>query len=112
MENPIQIKLREEARQFLIDLPPDTRKKFTLTFRKTEAGFKGEWFEKLAGEDNLYEFRVSGNNTRYRLLAFWSEKEKSLIIGTHGFIKKHNKTPEKEINKANIIKRDYNKGGT
>ena len=47
MENPIQIKLREEARQFLIDLPPDTRKKFTLAFRKTEAGFKGEWFKNL-----------------------------------------------------------------
>jgi phage-related protein len=106
----IQILLKDAARQFLIALPPEIRKKFTLAFRKTEAGFKGDWFEKLQGEDNLFEFRVSGNNTWYRLLAFWSEKEKSLIIATHGFEKKQNKTPKKEIDKATAIKRVYNKG--
>ena len=106
----IQILLKEQARQFLIDLPPEVRKKFNLAFRKTQAGYKGEWFEKLSGNDNLFEFRVSGNNTWYRLLAFWSEKEKSLIIGTHGFEKKQNKTPLKEIEKAVAIKIEYNKG--
>jgi phage-related protein len=112
MEQEIQIKLKEEAYLFLRKVPPEIRKKFTVAFRKTEQGFKGDWFLKMPGTDNLFEFRVEGNNKWYRILAFWSVKEKSLIIGTHGFEKDQNKTPKKELDKAMSIRKDYNRGGS
>ena len=49
---------------------------------------------------------------RYRVLAFWDKNadQKSvdtLVIATHGFIKKTQKTPQKEINKAMSIRELY-----
>lgn len=43
----------------------------------------------------------------YRLLAFWDTHEQALIITTHGFIKKTQKTPQKEIEKAERKRKEY-----
>ncbi|MCF8338884.1 MAG: type II toxin-antitoxin system RelE/ParE family toxin, partial [Bacteroidales bacterium] len=39
---------------------------------------------------------------QYRLLAFWdrSDHKDTLVIATHGFIKKSQKTPKSEIDRA------------
>jgi len=47
------------------------------------------------------------NKIAYRLFAFWDENENSLIIATHGIIKKTDKTPKKEINKAKQLRAEY-----
>jgi len=47
------------------------------------------------------------NKTAYRLFAFWDETEKSMIIVTHGIIKKTGKTPKKEIEKAKQLRTEY-----
>jgi phage-related protein len=49
------------------------------------------------------------NKNYYRLLAFWdkTEKEDTLVLATHGFIKKTNKTPKTEIKKAEEIRKEY-----
>jgi phage-related protein len=47
------------------------------------------------------------NKIAYRLFAFWDENENSLIIATHGIIKKTNKTPKKEIEKAKQLRAEY-----
>ena len=41
--------------------------------------------------------------------AFWDKGDKvnTLVIATHGFIKKTQKTPSKEITKAEEIRKDY-----
>ena len=44
---------------------------------------------------------------QYRLLAFWDKNRKSLVIATHAFIKKTQKTPLQEIKKAEKIMRKY-----
>jgi len=53
------------------------------------------------------QFRTLYNKTAYRLFAFWDETEKSMIIVTHGIIKKTGKTPKKEIEKAKQLRTEY-----
>lgn len=40
-------------------------------------------------------------------IAFWDKNKHSLVIATHGFIKKSAKTPAKEIARAEIIMNEY-----
>lgn len=47
------------------------------------------------------------NKTAYRLFAFWDKDKETLVIATHGIIKKTQKTPCKEIAKAETIRREY-----
>lgn len=48
----------------------------------------------------------------YRLLAFWDNETGKLVVATHGFIKKTQKTPATEIAKAEQLRKKYfnNKG--
>jgi phage-related protein len=66
-----------------------------------------ELFKKL--NEFIWEFRTKYNKNYYRLLAFWdkTEKEDTLVLATHGFIKKTNKTPKTEIKKAEEIRKEY-----
>lgn len=78
-------------------------------FDKTECGYRGEWFESLKETNGLWEFRLRFNKNFYRLLAFWDRdgEIESLIVATHGFLKKTNKTPTSEIRKAESLKIKY-----
>ncbi|MBQ9254211.1 MAG: type II toxin-antitoxin system RelE/ParE family toxin [Bacteroidales bacterium] len=62
--------------------------------------------KKLVGT-NIWEFRTKYNGIEYRLLAFWDKKKKSFVVATNGFIKKSQKTPQKEIEKAERIRKQY-----
>jgi hypothetical protein len=46
---------------------------------------------------------------RIRLFAFWDKSgdKSTLVITTHGLIKKTLKTPKKEIDKAEKLRKDY-----
>ncbi len=46
---------------------------------------------------------------QYRLFAFWdkSDKTETLVISTHGIVKKVDKVPKAEIEKAEKIKSGY-----
>lgn len=48
----------------------------------------------------------------YRLFAFWDNGNKKLVVATHGIIKKTQKTPRKEIKKAENIREQYFKEKT
>jgi phage-related protein len=64
-------------------------------------------FEKLEGE--IWEFRTKYNKNQYRLFAFWDKtgEKETLVIATHGIMKKTSKTPKKEIQKAENIRLEY-----
>jgi phage-related protein len=47
------------------------------------------------------------NKVKYRLFAFWDTQTDTLVIATHGIIKKTQKTPKKEIAKAERIRQEY-----
>jgi len=44
-----------------------------------------------------------------RLLAFWDKEDskETLVVATHGFIKKTQKTPKNEIEKAEHMRLEY-----
>lgn len=63
-------------------------------------------FKKLEGS-SIWEFRTLYNKTAYRLFAFWDSEEEVMVVATHGIIKKTQKTPSKEIEKAETIRKHY-----
>ena len=108
LKKPIKVRLLKEAEDYFLAQNEKVQRKFLLAFDKTEARSKGKWFEKLKGSDGIYEFRQSDHQKFYRVFAFWdSEERETLIIATHGFDKKSNKTPLKEIKKDEKIKNKY-----
>lgn len=57
----------------------------------------------------IWEFRTLYQGSQYRLLAFWDKTSstETLVISTHGFIKKRSKVPDNEIQKASNNKTKY-----
>ncbi|WP_370863210.1 type II toxin-antitoxin system RelE/ParE family toxin [uncultured Duncaniella sp.] len=43
----------------------------------------------------------------YRLFAFWDKESRSMVVATHGLIKKSQKTPPKEIRRAEELMKMY-----
>ncbi|MBP5318693.1 MAG: type II toxin-antitoxin system RelE/ParE family toxin [Paludibacteraceae bacterium] len=107
--NDRQFKLvfSEEADKFLTSLPQKTREKIEYNIRRVQLGeMDSELFKKLEGS-TIWEFRTLYNKIAYRLFAFWDTEEETLVIATHGFVKKSQKTPQKEIAKAENMRKEY-----
>lgn len=96
-----------EAREFLLSLDEKSRDKIIFNIDKAKIKTDKELFKKLKGE--IWEFRTLFNKTYYRIFAFWDkeDKQQTLVLTTHGIIKKTDKTPEKEIEKAEQIRLKY-----
>lgn len=109
MKKEIEIYFLSEAENYFNNLPQKIKDKFTISFTKTKAGYKGDWFSKLNNSDGIFEFRQRDSEKFYRIFTFWdgSGDNKTLIVATHGFNKKKNKTPAKEIRKAEEVKKNY-----
>lgn len=56
-------------------------------------------------EDGIYEIRIEVGSNIYRIFAFFDDKK--LVILLHGFQKKTQKTPRKEIERAKKLRKDY-----
>ena len=97
----------EWAKEFLDTLDHKTRKKVIYNVWKSRDVNDPELFKKL--DKNIWEFRTKFRNKQIRLLAFWdkTEKKETLVIATHGFIKKTQRTPKSEIEKAEKIRKQY-----
>ena len=65
-----------------------------------------ELFKKLENSE-IWEFRTLYNGVAYRLFAFWDTDTQTLVVATHGIIKKTQKTPKKEIARAEAIMKQY-----
>lgn len=103
----LKIVLMAEASEFLRSLPEKARKKVTYNLLKVEGGeMDKELFKKLEGS-NIWEFRTLFNGICYRLFSFWDTERETLVIATHGIVKKTNKTPKREIDKAEKIRNEY-----
>ena len=109
MIKPIEIILLQDAEKFVDTIEISARTKLFYAIRKTKMRIYGDWFEKLKGSKDIFEFRVKDSNKFFRLFAFWdsSGDKETLIVCTHGLIKKTNKTPSQEIEKAEMIKERY-----
>lgn len=108
MDNVLfRLVVTEEAVEFLRSMPAQARDKMNYNIRRIQKGERNnELFKKLEGS-NIWEFRALYNKVAYRLFAFWDTRNETLVIATHGIVKKTQKTPSKEIAKAEAIRTEY-----
>lgn len=101
--------LSEEVDRFLETLSPKAKNKILYNIHLVEGGRQDiDIFKKLDDTD-IWEFRTLYAGMKYRLLSFFDKEENALVITTHGFIKKSQKTPLKEIKRAETIRKEYYK---
>ena len=107
MPKRFRVIISEEVDRFLEGVNPKAKAKIFYNINLVAAGkLDKELFKKLEGTD-LWEFRTLYAGTAYRLLSFFDTEQQALIITTHGFIKKTQKTPQKEIDRAKAIRIEY-----
>ena len=101
------VQFLQEADAFLDSLPPKAYRKVAFNIGKIRDGFAdSEVFKKLEGSE-IWEIRTLYDGLAYRLFAFWDTRMGALVIATHGIVKKADKTPRKEIEKAERIREEY-----
>ena len=107
MGTNFDIDLLPEAIEFLEKLDDKAREKVYYNLKKSQFAVDNELFKKL--NNYIWEFRTLYNNNSYRLFAFWdkTEEQETLVIATHGILKKTQKTPTREIKKAEEIRKGY-----
>ena len=107
MKPNFYIELLPEAIDFLENLDDKTREKIYYNIKKAQIVNDNELFKKI--NDFIWEFRTLYNGKAYRLFSFWYKTDniETLVIATHGILKKTQKTPSKEIKKAEEIRRQF-----
>ena len=107
MKINFEVELLPEAIDFLENLDEKVRDKIYYNIRKSQIVNDNELFKKL--NELIWEFRTLYEGKSYRLFSFWdkSDESETLVIATHGILKKSQKTPSKEINKAEKIRKNY-----
>lgn len=105
-QTPIRVNYLKEADRFLESLSAKAREKVLDNIDSVLDGTgTPELFKKL--DKYIWEFRTSFQGMAYRLFAFYDKEEGALIVATHGLIKKTAKTPKKEIEHANQLRKKY-----
>lgn len=97
----------EETIRFLNSLDEKAKAKIMYNVNKSKYVIHKELFKKLENTDDIWEFRTLYNGIAYRLFAFWDTDSEALVITTHGIIKKTQKTPSKEIARAEELRKAY-----
>lgn len=107
MKPNFDIELLPEVTDFLDKIDAKTREKIYYNIKKAQYVSDKELFKKL--NEFIWEFRTLYNNKAYRLFAFWDnfKTQETLVVATHGILKKTQKTPSKEIKKADNIRKEY-----
>jgi len=97
----------EEAKEFLDGLDEKARDKIVYNIWKVRNSNDKELFKKL--QDEIWEFRTKFNKTYYRLFAFWDKTDKTdtVVISTHGLVKKTDKILKSEIERAEKLRVKY-----
>jgi phage-related protein len=102
-----QTRFLEQANEFIAGLDPKAARKLFYNIDLAEQTNDPRLFKKL--KDDIWELRVRYGSIQIRLLAFWdkSDNKSTLVIATHGFIKKVDKVPENEIERAKNLRNKY-----
>ena len=102
-----QIRLLKQANDFLYTLDSKTKAKVLLNIKVAQEKNDPILLKKIS--NTIWEFRTSYMKREIRLFAFWDKRnnQSTLVIATHGFIKKSRKTPKREIKRAENIRIQY-----
>jgi len=96
-----------EAVDFLENVDEKAREKIYYNIKKAQFIYDKELFKKL--NNLIWELRTFYDGKSYRLFSFWDKSgdKETLVVATHGILKKTQKTPLKEIRKAEKIMGQY-----
>ena len=107
MTEKFKVEFLPEAVEFMDNLDQKAQQKIYYNIRKAQLTNDPELFKKLNG--NIWEFRTFYNKTHFRIFAFWnkSQGQQTLVLSTHGLIKKTDRTPKIDLEKAERIREQY-----
>jgi phage-related protein len=102
-----ETKFLEEAEDFISGLEQKAIRKIFYNIDLAEQTNDPKLFKKL--QNDIWEFRTKYVGIQIRLLAFWDKTEhtETVVLATHGFIKKVDKVPANEIRRALRLKEKY-----
>jgi phage-related protein len=97
----------DDAVRFIAELDAKTAKKVLYNVDLAEQTNDPKLFKKLQNE--IWEFRTNYGGLQIRVLAFWDKtgSKETLVIAALGFIKKGDKVPRNEIERAAKIRMNY-----
>ncbi len=92
---------------FLDSLPGKVAQKIVWVLKLLEDldVVPSSYFKKLIGTEEIWECRIQLGSNAYRLFCFFSDR--SVVVLTHGFLKKSQKTLIHEIEKAEAYRKDF-----
>ena len=92
--------------EFLESLPGKVVRKVVWVLRLLEDidRVPASYFKKLAGTEDIWECRIQFGSNAYRVFCFFLNNS---VVLTHGFVKKSQKTPAREIERAEAYRRDF-----
>ncbi len=107
MKYHFDVKFLKPAEEFLDKVDPVVREKIIYNIWKSRYINDNELLKKLTEE--IWEFRTLFKKTHYRLFAFWDKRDKksTLIICSHGILKKNRKLPTADILRAKKHRTEY-----
>lgn len=107
MKQKFNVILLGEVWDLLDTIDENSKDKILYNIDKAKYVNDPELFKKL--DDLIWEFRTKYKQTYYRLFSFWDKTDKTatLVVATHGIIKKTDKIPKIEIEKAKAIMKQY-----
>lgn len=95
------------VQKFLDSLPGKAAQKVTWVLSLIEdlEVVPSTYFKKLVSTGEIWECRIQLGSNAYRIFCFLDGH--SVVVLTHGMIKKTQKTPQKEIQRAVACRTDY-----
>ena len=96
----------DEAVRFLESLDEKVRTKIAYNIEKAMLVVDKALFKKMDSFD-IWEFRTLYNGSPPRRVACRDTANATLVVATHGLIKKTQRTPSKEILKAEELRKLY-----
>jgi phage-related protein len=107
MKKRFEVVFLEQAIDFMAKADQKAKAKVYYNLDKAKYGLDPKLFKKL--RDDIWEFRTKYGGLQYRLFAFWDKTgiTETLVLATYGIIKKTDKVPETEIEKAKQIRTEY-----
>lgn len=102
-----ETKFLDEVDDFISKLDKKTARKIIYNIDIAEQTNDPKLFKKL--QHDIWEFRTNYAGLQIRLLAFWDKSSniETLVIATHGIIKKVDKVPINEIERTIKIRNRY-----
>ncbi len=95
------------TRDFLDSLPGKAAQKvaWVLNLLEDLEVVPSTYFKKLSGTKEIWECRVQFGSNAHRLFCFFADNDE--VVVTHGLLKKSQKIPRSEIQKAEVYRKDF-----